>query len=85
MTNPALCNDKLVLLAQACPRDDNHHTSYTISRAGVYSADCIIGATVQEVDFMHVCIIGASLSEPHTSTTAFAEVVCMFVAIYRKF
>ena len=33
MTNPALCNDKLVfkvsvLLAQARPRDDNHHTSY---------------------------------------------------------
>ena len=34
-------------------------------------------------------IIGASLSEPHTSMTAFAEVVCMsaclLVAIYRKF
>ena len=30
-------------------------------------------------------IIGASLSEPHTSVTAFAEVVCMFVPIYRKF
>ena len=29
VTNPALCNDKLVsvLLAQACPRDDNHHTN----------------------------------------------------------
>ena len=26
--NPALCNDKLMLLAQARPRDDNHHTSY---------------------------------------------------------
>jgi len=37
-------------------------------------------------------LIGASLSEPHTSVTAFAEVVCMYVwmhvwlrAIYRKF
>ena len=34
-------------------------------------------------------LIGASLSEPHTSVTALAEVVCMyvclFVAIYRKF
>ena len=38
-------------------------------------------------------VIGASLSKPHTSVTAFAEVVCMsvclsvclFVAIYRKF
>ena len=34
-------------------------------------------------------LIGASLSEPHTSVTAFAEVVCMSVclsaAIYRKF
>ena len=36
-----------------------------------------------------VKLIGASLSEPHTSVTAFAEVVCMYVcllaAIYRKF
>ena len=37
-----------------------------------------------------VCVlVGASLSEPHTSVTAFAEVVCMYVclfaAIYRKF
>ena len=34
-------------------------------------------------------VIGASLSTPHTSMTAFAEVVCMYVcllvAIYRKF
>ena len=30
-------------------------------------------------------IIGVSLSEPHTSVTTLAEVVCMFVAIYRKF
>ena len=38
-------------------------------------------------------LIGASLSEPRTSVTAFAEVVCMYVcldaclvaAIYRKF
>ena len=34
-------------------------------------------------------IVGASLSEPHTSMTAFAEVVCMYVclcaAIYREF
>ena len=29
-------------------------------------------------------VIGASLSEPHTSITAFAEVVCMLAAIYRK-
>ena len=28
-----------------------------------------------------VAIIGASLSEPHTSVTAFAEVVCMFVCL----
>ena len=37
----------------------------------------------------HVRVIGASLSEPHTSVTAFVEVVCMsaclLVAIYRKF
>ena len=26
-------------------------------------------------------IIGASLSEPHTSVTAFAEVVCMYVCL----
>ena len=35
------------------------------------------------------CIIGVSLSKPHTSVAAFAEVVCMsaclLVAIYRKF
>ena len=34
-------------------------------------------------------LIGATLSEPHTSVTALAEVVCMYVcmfaAIYRKF
>ena len=32
VTNPALCDDKLVsvLLAQACPRDDNRHTSIYI-------------------------------------------------------
>ena len=29
-------------------------------------------------------VIGASLSESHTSVTAFAEVVCMLAAIYRK-
>ena len=27
------------------------------------------------------CIIGASLSETHTSVTAFAEVVCMYVCL----
>ena len=32
-----------------------------------------------------VYIIGTSLSEPHTSVTALAEVVCMFAAIYHKF
>ena len=32
-----------------------------------------------------LAIIGASLSEPHTSVTAFAEVVCILAAIYRKF
>ena len=26
-----------------------------------------------------MCVIGASLSKPHTSVTAFAEVVCMSV------
>ena len=31
----------------------------------------------------YVCLIGASLSKPHTSVTALAEVVCMFEAIYR--
>ena len=40
---------------------------------GIYSMCALIG------------IIGASLSEPHTSGTALAEVVCMFAAIYRKF
>ena len=30
-------------------------------------------------------MIGASLSEPHTSVTAFAEVVRMLAAIYHKF
>ena len=29
--------------------------------------------------------IGVSLSEPHTSVTALAEVVCMFAAIHCKF
>ena len=33
----------------------------------------------------HVYIIGASLSEPHTSVTALVKVVCMFAAIYHKF
>ena len=28
--------------------------------------------------------IGESLGSPHTSVTAFAEVVCMLAAIYRK-
>ena len=27
-------------------------------------------------------LIGASLSEPHTSVTAFAEVVCMYVCLF---
>ena len=27
-------------------------------------------------------MIGASLSEPHTSVTAFAEVVCIYVCMY---
>ena len=39
--------------------------------------------------YVHTCIyicvcmyiIGASLSEPHTSVTAFAEVVCMYVCL----
>ena len=32
----------------------------------------------------HVCnnIVGASLSKPHTSVTAFAEVVCMYVCLW---
>ena len=38
---------------------------------------------------LHISFVGASLSEPHTSVTAFAEVVCMYVclfaAIYCKF
>ena len=29
-------------------------------------------------------LLGVILSEPHTSVTAFAEVVCMLVAIYHK-
>jgi len=28
---------------------------------------------------LETLLIGASLSEPHTSVTAFAEVVCMYV------
>ena len=54
----------------------------------------MVGVTVK-VWMCYVCgllchsIIGASLSEPHTSVTAFAEVVCMYVcllaAIYCKF
>ena len=35
--------------------------------------------------FIAHTIIGPSLSEPHTSVPALAEVVCMFVAIYLKF
>ena len=35
---------------------------------------CPVGARVRE-------FIGASLSEPHTSVTAFAEVVCMYVCL----
>jgi len=30
-------------------------------------------------------IIGASLSEPHTSVTAFAEVVCMYVCFLQPY
>ena len=30
---------------------------------------------------LHTIFIGASLSEPHTSVTAFAEVVCMYVCL----
>ena len=38
------------------------------------------------VRFTFCCVlIEVSLSEPHTSVTAFAEVVCMFAAIYCKF
>ena len=46
------------------------------------------GKLLKETNF-EKSIIGASLSEPHTSVTALAEVVCMYVrmlaAIYRKF
>ena len=31
---------------------------------------------------VYIYIIGASLSEPYTSVTAYAEVVCMYVCIY---
>ena len=50
------------------------------------------GGLTAEVTYRYLGLIGASLSEPHTSVTAFAEVVCMYVcllnvlaAIYRKF
>ena len=44
-------------------------------------------------ELLSCVVIGASLSEPHTSVTAFAEVVymsacllaCLLVAIYHKF
>ena len=46
----------------------------------VYVKNSVLGNTINNLG-----IIGASLSEPHTSVTGLAEVVCMFVAIYRKF
>ena len=45
------------------------------------------------ITYLWVILVGASLSKPHTSVTAFVDVVCMYVcmyvclvaAIYRKF
>ena len=36
---------------------------------------------ILDIILYFIYIIGASLSEPHTSVTAFVEVVCMYVCL----
>ena len=54
---------------------------FTVMLLDLFSADC------QKVTHQHTAcklfflIIGASLSEPHTSMTALVEVVCMYVCL----
>ena len=54
---------------------------------------CWVGLTLAITCLLAIGLIGASLSEPHTSGTALRRCVCMYVcirptvlaAIYRKF
>ena len=52
---------------------ENHHPTYHVEKCG--SGLCC------RVQWKYIRVnkfIGASLSEPHTSETAFVEVVCMY-------
>ena len=58
----------------------------------IVGAEIVLGITVQDKDVEGTCkyiVIGASLSEPHTSGTALRRCVCIrptvLAAIYRKF
>jgi len=55
-----------------------------LSQFSIFTADCLCHpiqmAGVETIWELHTLpVIGASLSEPHTSVTAFVEVVCMWV------
>ena len=53
---------------------------------GQHSADKHLASHHPAPSHPSMCFIGASLSEPHTSVIAFAEVcVCLLAAIYLKF
>ena len=59
VTNPASCNDKLVLLAQARPVMINHHTS------SPHGAECLDLVEVQATCTCTCCLLAIPLSKQH--------------------